>query len=132
MRRLKPHTEYSSNTMKAIAYRRELKAEKRKNIATGILTIGLLTMLVGCVGNSDFETEIAEGSITYPRETYIICDVDETEVGTEDETIIAVIMQDGSIHDYIVIDAPEGNIDEVCFKANDLDDYESYEIVALR
>lgn len=128
----KAHTEYTSDVMRAIVRRREIKAKKMKEKVFGLLAFSAFFLCAGCVGNSDFETEVAEGSIRYPRETYIICDVDETEVGTEDETIIAVIMQDGSIHDYIVIDAPEGNIDEVCFKANDLDDYESYEIVALR
>ena len=63
---------------------------------------------------------------------YVICDVDEVEVGANNETIMAVIMQDGSIHDYTVTDAPEGYISEVCFKANDIDDFTSYEVVALR
>jgi hypothetical protein len=131
MKKLKHHTKYESEVMRAIAYRRELKAHKQKQIATGIVSLVAFFMLAGCVGNSDFETAVAEGKIDFPRQTHIICDVMETEINTDGETEMHVIMQDGSIQNYVVIDAPE-EIYEVCFKANDLDDFTTYEVVALR
>ncbi len=128
---MRHHTEYESNVMRAIAYRKELKIQKRKQIATGILTVVAFFMLAGCVGNSDFETAVAEGKIDFPRQTHVICDVVATEINTNGETEMHVIMQDGSIQNYVVIDAPE-EIYEVCFKANNLDDFSTYEVVALR
>ena len=129
----KHYTDYTSDTSRAIAYRRMVKAKKRKEKMLGVLAFTMFFLAAGCVGNSDFDTAVAEGKINFPRETtYIICDVDETEVLEDGETSLAVIMQDGSIHDYTVTDAPEGYISEVCFKANDIDDFTSYEVVALR
>lgn len=57
---------------------------------------------------------------------YIICDVDRVD------DAVHVVMTDGSIREFDIPDDAPTAFDEVCFYAEDIDDYATYEIVALR
>jgi hypothetical protein len=138
--KLRNHTEYTSDTMRAIACKKEIKSRKRKETIAGILALGFFLFGLKIVGDNDMEILAAQGKITNKQEStetisendfYVICNVDETEINPYGETVLAVVMQDGNLHYYKVTDAPE-SIYEVCFKTNDLDDYTTYEVVALR
>jgi hypothetical protein len=117
---------------KAMEYSRKVRFQKAKKTMLGILTGIFFVCGVGYVGNEELESVIAATeTVSETEEYYVICDVDETEIGANDETILAVIMQDGSIQNYEITDAPE-YISEVCFKTDNLDNFTSYEVVALR
>lgn len=64
------------------------------------------------------------------QEVYVICDVVETEE-SGDTTLLTCEMPNGELHAYEIEDAPE-EIELVCFKTNDQDDYSVYEIVGAR
>lgn len=76
---------------------------------------------------------------------YVICDVidnyeDEIPVydkyGNLDDyyvgTVLVCEMPNGELHQYGIQDAPEGDIDTVCFKTENQNDYSVYEVVACR
>lgn len=62
---------------------------------------------------------------------YIICDVIETYTDNNGTHVVCE-MPDKDLLDCIVIDAPLGEIELVCFITDNQDDYTSYKIVALR
>ena len=124
-----------ANERKASAYSKSVRKQKAKKMMLGVLTGIFFVGAIGFVGNEELETVNAQATTETAIETeecYVICDVDETEIGTNGETILAVIMQDGSIQNYEITDAPEGRCEIVVFKTNNLEDYTSYEVVALR
>ena len=121
-----------ANERRASVYSKSVQKQKAKKVILGVLTSIFFVGAIGVVGNQELESVIAATETVEAKEYYVICDVDETEIGANDETILAVIMQDGSIQNYEITDAPEGYISEVCFKTMDLDDYTTYEVVAVR
>lgn len=89
----------------------------------------LLTFLsfAGCSGVKAADTK------TETPDVYVICDViknyDEVVDG-EFYHALEVVMPNGEIHKYYIQDPPEWNIDIVCFKTQNQDDYSVYEVVA--
>ena len=68
---------------------------------------------------------------------YVICDVvDSYETQeTQDDiytTNIVCEMPNGELHIYAIEDAPEGIIELVCFRTDNQDVYETYEVVGVR
>jgi hypothetical protein len=97
-------------------------------------TIGLCLLFTGIAKANPAieETETAEEPKTDP--VYVICDVTEnydTEVAGQALTVLVCEMPNGELHQYGIIDAPEGKIDTVCFKTENQDDYSVYEVVAV-
>ena len=66
---------------------------------------------------------------------YVICDV-VASYGECPEDIYATNllceMPDGTLHVYQIEDAPEGKVELVCFQTSNQDNYETYEVVAVR
>lgn len=75
-------------------------------------------------------TEYLLESATETNYTYIICDV-QSWTYTEDVTEIYCIMQDGSTHTYTAFDTPD-EMKVVCFRTDNIDDFDTYEIVGIR
>lgn len=102
-----------------------------------ISIIGVFLLFTGIVKASETETEIPAETQTETvagiPAVYVICDViknyDEIVDGELYHTL-EVIMPNGEIHKYGIQDPPEGNIDIVCFKTENQDDYSVYEVVA--
>lgn len=95
------------------------------------ITVIMALGSVACSANAK-ETE-AKPEVVYltvPDRTeyyYVIADVAYTT-----ETELGVLMPNGEVHDFVVDDVPEGEVREVCFRTENLDDYTEYEVVALR
>lgn len=67
--------------------------------------------------------------------TYVICDVVYYYGDTTEDiyaTNLVCEMPNGELHTYTIEDAPEGNVELVCFRTDNQDDYEAYEIIAVR
>lgn len=64
------------------------------------------------------------------QEVYVICDVVETEE-SGDTTLLTCEMPNGELHTYEIEDAPE-EMELVCFKTENQDDFTEYEIVGAR
>ena len=75
-------------------------------------------------------TEYLLESATETNYTYIICDVESWEIKDE-ATEIVCIMQDGSTHKYTAYDTPD-EMKIICFRTDNIDDFDTYEIVAIR
>lgn len=81
------------------------------------------------------ETEEIEETETIKNPVYVICDVTEnydTEVDEQTLTVLVCEMPNGELHQYGIIDAPDGDITVVCFKTENQDDYSVYEVVACK
>ena len=66
---------------------------------------------------------------TEQKYVYIICDVKSNDFGT-----LTVEMPNGELHNYVIIDPPEGKIELVTFRVEteNQSDYSEYEVVAVR
>lgn len=76
---------------------------------------------------STMETVIMETE-TETRYIYPDCKV-VSQYDAEDYTVLICEMPDGSLHDYNIVDPPEGKIDIAMFQTDNQDDYESYEFL---
>ena len=99
----------------------------KNKIKTILLSLCVVCTVVGMMKEIiTFTTEAHAKETAEP--CYIICDVTETDIETGELT---VLMQDGGLQVYLADDIPE-SCELVCFKTNNIDNFESYEIVALR
>ena len=76
-----------------------------------------------------------ETMITETNYTYVICDVVDSYGDCPEDiyaTNLVCKMPDGTLHKYIIEDAPEGKVELVCFRTTNQDNYEAYEVVAVR
>lgn len=98
-----------------------------------LFIIACITVIVALGSVACSQANAKEPEVVYltqPDRTeycYVIADVAYTT-----ETELGVLMPNGEVHDFVVDDAPEGEVREVCFRTENLDDYEQYEVVALR
>lgn len=101
-----------------------------------ILTIGVFmtSILIYIIGFSVVKaTETVEAKaneVTEDDYVYIICDV--AGFSYDDKgTAIDCILPNGEIHTYYAVDTPL-EMELVCLRTDDQDDYTSYKIVAIR
>ena len=101
---------------------------KSKSLAV----IGLIIVMTVTLTACSTAKYIANTTETYEYE-YVICDVKGTIIDTSsDITRIQCEMPNGELHEYKIEDAPEGEIELVCFRTINQDDYTSYEVVSVR
>lgn len=84
-------------------------------------------MLLNLVDGTGYYIENIENITEY---VYPICDV-ITTYGKDYPTKLGVGMPDGSIHDFDIEDPPK-EVELVCFKTSNQDNYKSYEVVGVR
>lgn len=102
---------------------------KSKLLSSVGLLILVTTMFTAC--NTAKYIESTTENYTYP-----ICDVvnnyEETDENGDRVTVLVCKMPNGELHEYTVTDAPEGKIEVVCFRTENQDDYNDYEVVGIR
>lgn len=129
-----------TNERKAIEYSKSVRKQRTKMLLFRIFAILFLCFSIAYVSNEEFEDVYAAESTTEKisetevEETYLICDVDNYVYNADFEgaTELGVIMPNGDYEWYSIYDAPEDKCELVVFKTNNLEDYTTYEVVALR
>lgn len=114
--------------------------KETKNFLVSILGVAALIgylLFIGFIcanANETAKAETVETENKTDNYVYIICDV----VDNYDEpngiyaTNLVCKMPNGKLHKYTIEDAPEGKVELVCFRTDNQDDYEAYEVVAVR
>ena len=91
-----------------------------------------LFLMVGIVFTPIIEQNIErKQSNIEVNEAHVICDVVEY-YDAEENTVLVCEMPNGELHEYYIEDAPEGDIDIVCLRTENQNDYTMYEVVAVR
>lgn len=117
---------------KAEKYSAKVRAERDELLGLVKAVIVGFALLIaagvaGTVTDMPMETKAKE------RETYLICDVENCyNTDFNGNTYLYCEMPNGELEVFSIKDAPEGKCELVTFKTKNLDDYTTYEVVAVR
>lgn len=95
----------------------------------GTLCLAFLT--VNKPVNAETYTEVYTEAYTENNTVYVLCDVVEN-YNVDDITVLVCEMPTGELHEYCILDAPEGDLEIACLKTENQDDYTMYEVIAVR
>lgn len=112
----------------------EARRERIGTIKAGIVGLALL-IGAGVAGNiTDMPMETNATEMVEETETYLICDVEMYCYNNDfkGNTDLYCEMPNGDLEVFTIKDAPEGKCKLVTFKAENLEDYSTYEVVAVR
>jgi len=125
---------YSAKVQAERIAKEEARREKIGTIKAFI--VGLLVIIgagiAGTVTDRPMETNATE--MTKTTETYLICDVEMYCYNNDfkGNTDLYCEMPNGDLEIFTIKDAPERKCTLVTFKTENLDDYNTYEVVAVR
>lgn len=113
---------------------RQKQLRTREIIKNTLIGVGTSALIVGIfIGAAIHNGVIVKANENETVETFVICDVTSNCLIDEGTTELIVEMPNGELHSYTVTDAPVDDVvKEVCFRTTDQDNYECYEVVALR
>lgn len=120
---------------KAIEYSRSVQKRKIKKVILGLLTGSFLIGSIAITSEMDFQTVQAQSKMKeIVTEDHIICDVVSYAYNNDfkGNTDLYCEMPNGEIHIFTVTDAPARKVKVAALKIGKLNDYTTYEVVAMR